>query len=98
MYAIEIEKRCLRELRKLDKPIVKRAFEVIENVIAKDPCSGKELKGKYKGLFSHRISDYRIVYEIKKNKLIVVILRIRHLKNVYNGLYTGIETFLEIGT
>ena len=46
----------------------------------------EELKGKYRGLFSYRFSDYRIVYEIKKKQLVIYILRIRHRKNIYNGL------------
>jgi len=74
------------ELKKLDRTVVKRAFELIENVIAKDPFSGKKLKGKYVGLLNYRFSDYRIIYEIRQHKLLVVILRIRHRKNVYNGL------------
>lgn len=86
MYAIEIEKRCLRELKQLDKSVVRRAFDLIETVVAEDPYAGKELKGKYKGLFSFRFSDYRIVYEIKKQQLNILILRIRHRKNVYDGL------------
>ena len=86
MYTIEIEKRCLWELKQLDKNTVRRAFNLIETVIAKDPYAGKELKGKYRGLFSYRFSDYRIVYEIKKKQLVILILRIRHRKNVYNGL------------
>ena len=86
MYAVEIEKHCLRELKKLDRSIVKKAFELIERVVAKDPYSGKALKGRYEGLFSYRFSDYRIVYEIKKKQLVVVILRVRHRKNVYDGL------------
>jgi len=86
MYSIEIENRCLMELKKLDRTVVKRAFELIENVIAKDPFSGKKLKGKYVGLLNYRFSDYRIIYEIRQHKLLVVILRIRHRKNVYNGL------------
>ena len=86
MFSIEVEKRCLRELKNLDKPIVQRAFEHIEKVIAHDPYSGKELKGKYRGLFSYRFSDYRIVYKIEKSRLVVVVLRVRHRKHVYDGL------------
>ncbi|HEB32413.1 MAG TPA: type II toxin-antitoxin system RelE/ParE family toxin [Spirochaetes bacterium] len=86
MYTIEIEKRCLRELKQLDKSVVSRAFDILETVIAKDPYAGKELKGKYKGLFSYRLSDYRIVFDIKMKQLIILILRIRHRKNVYDGL------------
>ena len=86
MYTIEIEKRCLQELKQLDKSVVRKAFDLIETLIAKDPYAGKELKGKYNGLFSYRFSDYRIVYEIKKKQLIILVLRIRHRKNVYDGL------------
>jgi mRNA interferase RelE/StbE len=86
MYSIEIENRCLRELKKLDKALVRRAFQLIETIIAQDPYSGKQLKGKYSGLFSYRFSDYRIIYELKQKALTIVILRIRHRKNVYDGL------------
>ena len=86
MYSVEIENRCLRELKKLDKTVVRRAFTLIEEVIVKDPHSGKKLKGKYSGLFSYRFSDYRIIYEIIQQKLLIIILRIRHRKDVYDGL------------
>ena len=85
-YTIEIEKRCLRELKKLDTKIVNKAFRIIEEEIAHDPYIGKPLKGKYKGLFSYRFSEYRIVYEIYMKKITIVILRIAHRKNVYDGL------------
>jgi len=86
MYSVEIENQCLREMKKLDQHLLHRAFSLIEEVIVKDPYSGKKLKGKYSGLFSHRFADYRIIYEIRQQKLLVVILRIRHRKNVYDGL------------
>ena len=86
MYTIKIEKRCLRELKGLNKNVIKKAFDLIEQIIAKNPYSGKELKGKYKGLFSYRFSDYRIICQIKKLQIEILILRIRHRKNVYDGL------------
>lgn len=86
MYKIEIENRCLRELKKIDKQEVKKAFEFIENVLAKDPFIGKQLEGKYKGLFSYRFSNYRIIYEVIEKTVTIVILRIGHRKNVYDGL------------
>ena len=73
-------------MRKLDHRVVQRAFTLIEEVIAKDPYSGKKLKGRYSGLFSYRFADYRIIYEIRQEKLLVVVLRVRHRKNVYDGL------------
>jgi mRNA interferase RelE/StbE len=73
-------------MKNLDQHMVRRAFTLIEEIIVKDPYSGKKLKGKYSGFFSYRFSAYRIIYEIRQQKLLVVILRIRHKRNVYNGL------------
>jgi mRNA interferase RelE/StbE len=86
MFGVEIEKRCLRELKKQDKGFVKQAFGLVSGTIAKDPYVGKPLKGRYKGLFSYRFGDYRIVYEIDGSKIKIMILRIAHRKNVYDGL------------
>jgi len=86
MYTIRIENRCLKELKNIDKAIVKKAFDLISNIIAIDPYSGKELKGRYKGLYSYRFSTYRIVYRIIQKEITILILRIRQRKNVYDGL------------
>lgn len=86
MHRVEIENRCLREIKNLDKSVLKKAFKIIETVIAHDPYSGKPLTGQYKGLYSYRFSDFRIIYEIIKERIVVVILRIRHRKDVYDGL------------
>lgn len=86
MYAIHIENRCLRELKRLDRAVVKRALRVIRGSVAQDPFVGKRLRGKYAGLYSYRVADYRIVYEIRTRELIVSVLRIRHRRDVYDGL------------
>lgn len=85
-YRVEIENRCLRELKKLDSSAVARAFAIIEKTIARDPYVGKALSGRYKGLFGLRFSSYRIVYEIHEQRLVVVVLRIGHRMDVYEGL------------
>ena len=86
MYKIEISKKCLRELKKLDKHILERAFNIIENKIAKNPHDAKPLKGPYTGLYSCRFADFRIIYEIYQETITIVILRVRHRKDVYDGL------------
>lgn len=85
-WRVEIENRCLRELKKLDRLVVRHAFEVIENVLALNPYVGKALAGRYRGLYSYRFSSYRIVYELRKQRLVIAVLRISHRKNVYDGL------------
>jgi mRNA interferase RelE/StbE len=85
-FAVEIENRCLRELKKLDRRVVSRAFDLIRGTIAHDPHAGKALAGRYKGLYSWRFSSYRVVYEIHEKRLVIVVLRVSHRKDVYEGL------------
>ncbi|MBU0952144.1 MAG: type II toxin-antitoxin system RelE/ParE family toxin [Elusimicrobia bacterium] len=40
------------------------------------------VKGAYKGLFSLRIGDYRVIYTIAQKS--VLVLRISHRKDVYD--------------
>ena len=86
MYGVSFERRCLRDLRRLDPPVARRAIELIKRVVAVDPHSGKALTGRYKGLWSYRFSDYRIVYEIRRREVAIVVLRVRHRRQVYDGL------------
>jgi len=86
VYSIHIENRCLRELKRLDREIVRRAFRVIRETLAANPQAGKRLKGRYAGLYSYLVSDYRIVYEVDASDLRIVVLRVRHRRDVYDGL------------
>jgi mRNA interferase RelE/StbE len=73
-------------MKRLDRHVARRALELVESVVARDPHAGKQLKGKYRGLWSYRFSDYRIVYEILGRELVIVVLRVRHRLDVYDGL------------
>lgn len=86
MYSIHIENRCLRELKRLDREVVRLALQVIRSTLADDPFIGKRLRGKYAGLYSYRIADYRIIYEVRRRELVVAVLRVRHRRDVYDGL------------
>ena len=69
----------LSSLEVLSKARIKRA---IETRLAIDPIkSGEPLKGNLKGFRKLRIGDYRIVYKVIEEK--VLILGIRHRKNIY---------------
>jgi len=43
----------------------------------------KPLKGEYKGKFRLRVNQYRIVFKIQDEELIVIIVRIGHRKEIY---------------
>lgn len=85
-YKIEYAKGVTKDLKNLPKPVIVRALEIVERILAADPRVGKPLTGPYKGLWKYRLGDYRIIYSIEQARLVVFVLRIRHRKDVYDGI------------
>jgi len=81
-YSIQIEKDALAQLKKIDQVYQKLIIKNIDKLKI-DPFIGKQLKGNWASLRRIRVSNYRVIYSIKNNELIVLILRIGHRKNVY---------------
>ncbi len=51
--------------------------------IAQNPKLGKPLKGELKGIWSERVSTFRILYKIYDKKVEILILLIEHRKSIY---------------
>lgn len=43
----------------------------------------KPLKGEYSGKFRLRVRDYRVIFRIEEEKVLIMIIRIGHRKEVY---------------
>lgn len=82
-YQIQIKKSAFKELSKLPNTIFVSISDKI-NTLDKNPFpSGyKKLKGS-KNYYRLRVGNYRIVYSVYQDVLIIEIIRIRHRKNVY---------------
>ncbi len=84
MFSVEYAKSVTKDLKSLPESLRARALNVVEDILARDPYQGKPLAGPYNYRF--RVGEYRIVYSIEKELLVVFVLRIRHRKDVYRGL------------
>ncbi len=82
-YKIAFKKSISRDLKNIGKIQVKRILNKIDKELPSAANKFPELKGKFKGLRKLRIGDYRVVYTIIKDG--VLILRIGHRKEVYKG-------------
>ena len=82
-YKITYKSSVEKDLRKIDKPQVIRIIDKIENELVKYPGKDKELSGEFKGLYSYRIGDYRVIYTILQKRKTILILRIGHRKEIY---------------
>jgi mRNA interferase RelE/StbE len=86
-WRIELSELAVRELSKLDSQHSKRILKYLKDRIAKldDPRSlGKALQGSQFGeLWRYRLGDFRIICKIEDQKLVVVVVRIGHRKEIY---------------
>jgi toxin YoeB len=74
-YQVRFTKKAQKDISELTNQQKIKLKQILEQVIAVNPYSGKALKGKLKGLSSYRLSRKdRILYEIyEKDKTVLVI-------------------------
>ena len=85
-WKIEFDPAALKELKNLDKPIEQRILKFLHERVAKldDPRQiGASLKGTLSGLWKYRIGDYRLICSLESNRLVVLVLRVGHRREVY---------------
>jgi len=81
-FRVVVPKKVQKDLERIE-PVFKTRIIVALAVLASDPYAGKKLGGKYSGEWSWRVWPYRIIYRIKKNELVVLVIRIGHRQGVY---------------
>ena len=81
-YKIVLPRKVQKDLDEIDSRY-KQRIELALISLSSDPFLGKKLDGKYKDQRSYEVRPYRIIYEIIKRELIVLIIRIGHRQGVY---------------
>ncbi len=75
-YKIRITRRAEKDIQKLPPKLKQKLYEILTEVIAKNPQEGKKLIGDLLGSYSYRLSyQDRIVYSIDREKKIIYIER-----------------------
>ena len=70
------------DLKKIQTAEKERILRGIETTLQKNPRGGEPLHGEFEGLFKLRIGDYRVVYALSGQD--VLVLRIRHRSEAYD--------------
>lgn len=85
-YTYEISPAAARQIRKLARPVQERIAVRLRRLM-EDPRPKDALKlAGQEGLYRIRVGDYRIVYRIVDDALLVVIVRVGHRGEVYSRL------------
>ncbi len=66
----------------MPRPERVRVVEAIDG-LADNPHAVKLLKGDLSGLRHIRVGSYRVVYEINEGKVLVLVVRVAHGREVY---------------
>lgn len=81
MYEIILSDKARNQLNKLSQEMRNRIGNVIERIKIRPHHFVKRLVGS--PYFRLRVGDYRLILDIKQDKLIILVLEIGHRKNVY---------------
>jgi mRNA interferase RelE/StbE len=86
-WSVEVQDNALRQLHKLPPKEVRRILDFLGTRLIKYESPrqiGEALKGAKLGdYWRYRVGDYRIVCDLKDNRLVVLVIEIAHRRDVY---------------
>jgi mRNA interferase RelE/StbE len=85
-WTIEFVPAAAKELRKLGRAEAARIIRTLEERIAplEDPRSlGTPLKREHDGFWRWRIGDYRVIARIEEERVLILVVRVAHRREVY---------------
>lgn len=90
MWKIEFERKAagyLSDLKKKTPKLFDKIILALENDIGTNPFLFPSLKGKLKNFRSYHLSyqqiEYRIVYEVYRDKLVVLVIAVGSREGIY---------------
>ena len=86
VWIVEFDDRARRELRKLSQETQLTILSYLRERVAGSPDPrqfGKPLRMNLAGLWRYRVGDYRLICRIEENRLVVLVLKVGHRRDVY---------------
>ena len=81
MYSLIYSDLSLKQLKKLDKELQSRIISALERIRIRPYPYVKKLVGSPH--FRLRVGDYRVILDIKPDKLIIFVIEAGHRKDIY---------------
>lgn len=78
-YFVSIKSKALGKVAREDRLRIIAAIDQLKT----NPAAGGVLKGEFSGLRRIRIGNYRVVYEVQDQKLVMLAIRIGHRREAY---------------
>jgi len=85
-WKVDLSPTALKQLDKLDKPVADRILKFLYQRVGKldNPRKiGERLQGTLSEFWKYRVGDYRIICSLENERLVVLVLRMGHRREVY---------------
>ncbi len=82
IYAVEFTKSAQKELAKLPRQTAKRIVKAIYK-LSDNPRKGNVRPMVGSKAWRLKVGDYRVIYDIYDKKLIVLIIKVGHRRDIY---------------
>jgi mRNA interferase RelE/StbE len=84
-YIVEFRPRAAKQLNALPKGVRKTIAQVID-ALAENPRPPKAVQLKGTDYMRVRVRDYRVIYEVRDDVLLILVVRVGHRRDVYQGV------------
>lgn len=82
MYNLIFSDKTLKQLGKLEKSMQERILNALERIKIRPEAYITKLVGDVG--YKFRVGDYRVIMDIDKGRLLILVIKIGHRKNVYD--------------
>jgi mRNA interferase RelE/StbE len=89
-YTLVYTREAKKNIEKFD-PSIRRIIENALETLSLDPFRGKQLSYELAGLRSFRTSEYRIIYQIKRRQVLIIVISVGHRREIYKRLKELLE-------
>lgn len=84
MYEIIFAHKAQKQFEKLERGVQERIISVLERARIRPEDHFTKLVGE--SVYRLRIGDYRIIADIDRGKLVILVIKVGHRKNIYDSL------------
>jgi len=82
-YHVVLDKRLEKEVAKLDKPIRRRIQAALLSLATNPRPPAATALVSHPGLLRLRVGDYRVIYTVRDNELLVLVIDVDHRSRLY---------------
>ena len=86
LWKVELTPAAVRQLRKLDGSVRRRIVTAIDRLAVTPRPAGVKALTDHPGLLRIRTGDYRVVYTLRDEQLVVLVIAAAHRREIYRDL------------